>query len=72
MINMVLDIIMKYIDGFIKPQSITKDYAIVPSNVNQNRQSVVFSTEPSNVRLTPVLSPYEYNNTVNGIQFNSQ
>jgi len=68
--------IIGYINGFIKPQeakrNMTQDYRIVPTEHVSNGQHVVFSTEPSAVRLTPVLPPYKYNNTVNGIQFNSQ
>lgn len=72
----MIDIIMKYIDGFIKPQEVrkimTNDYKILPPENVLNGQSIIFSTEPSMVRLTPVLPPYKYNNTINGIQFNSQ
>ncbi len=69
--------IIGYINGFMKPQEVKKnmiqDYRIVPKEPVSNMQPVViFSTEPSAVRLTPVLPPYKYNNTVNGIQFNSQ
>ena len=69
--------ILGYINGFIKPQEVkrnmTQDYKmIVPIEPVSERHQVIFSTETSNVRLTPVLEPYKYNNTVNGIQFNSQ
>jgi len=68
--------IIGYINGFIKPQEVKKNmiqnYRIVPPEPVSGGQSVIFSTEPSAVRLTPVLPPYKYNNTVNGIQFNSQ
>jgi len=64
------------INGFIKPQEVKRnmipDYRIASTEHVSNGQPVVFSTEPSAVRLTPVLPPYKYNNTVNGIQFNSQ
>lgn len=72
----MIDIIMKYIDGFIKPKEVEKyminDYRIIPPENVSNGQPIIFSTEPSMVRLTPVLPPYKYNNTINGIQFNSQ
>ena len=68
--------IIGYINGFIKPQEVKKNmiqnYRIVHPEPASEGQSVIFSTEPSAVRLTPVLPPYKYNNTVNGIQFNSQ
>jgi len=68
--------IIGYINGFIKPQEVkrnmTQNYKIVSPEHVSGGQSVIFSTEPSAVRLTPVLPPYKYNNTVNGIQFNSQ
>jgi len=72
----MIDSIMEYINGFMKPQevkrSMTRDYRIGHAEHVSGGQSVIFSTEPSAVRLTPVLPPYKYNNTVNGIQFNSQ
>jgi len=68
--------IIGYINGFIKPQEVKKNmiqnYRIVHPEPVSGGQQVIFSTEPSAVRLTPVLPPYKYNNTVNGIQFNSQ
>ena len=72
----MIDIIMKYIEGFTKQkeerQAMTTDYNLIPKETPSNGQQIIFSTEPSNVRLTPVLPPYTYNNTIDGIQFNSQ
>lgn len=72
----MIDTIMKYINGIVNPQGtksdMTGEYKISPSGNNTLQYQVNFSTEPSNVRLTPVLEPYIYNNTVNGVKFNSQ
>lgn len=66
--------ITKFIDGALNPKPQMKQNQYNQYNQSQGTQpdSVRFNTESSSIRLTPVLPPYKYNNTVNGIQFNSQ